>query len=261
MTYQGPCALTSTGRVACFNTFRDALQWMDFPPALDFASTYHDHCTAGNSGVDCWGRQPEFGPGRYTAIAMSDWSTCAIHHDGEAECFGEEGNLALAGGPYIQIGTYHSVCGLLGSGGVECSSPGTLEKPVLDGTYERMAHGYGDTICGLSEGALDCWPKDGDYYVQPPDGVLFSDLSLGVNVICGVQVNGELMCWEYETTYCEYGCPSGVISDVPPGTFTQVSATHDRAFAIDTDGCVVAWPDDWGWGDDHKFCPDEVEPA
>ncbi len=266
-----PCALTSTGRVTCWESVDGedfAWHWLDVPRANDLAAVSTIACSSGTSGVNCYyktgsrgGHWPNHTAGKYTQVAMTDHNMCTLNVDGVVECFGDS-HLTLDGGGFVEIGTDSSVCGLNLVGGVECASPDRLANPELNGTYDHLTHGYSDRICGLTDGVPDCWPKDGDYYVKPPEGVTFTDLHLGDGVICGVQTNGELMCWPYEGDDCLSAgekCPDEVIENVPTGTFSQVWANVDTACAVDTDGCMTCWPSDLSWAGDQRICTEDIE--
>ena len=268
----GPCALTSTGRVACSDRDvgeEDTLHWVDIPVANDLSAETETICAAGNSGVRCFsqepGKLPDWAPhipGKYTNISMSWADMCTLDKDGAVECFGQH-HLVLSGGPYVELGTYYSTCGLTNLGGVECVSPPDLTNPELTGTYDHLTNVDGTLVCALSDGAPDCWPKDGDYYVEPPEGVTFTDLHLGDGVICGVKTGGELLCWQYEGDDCRAAggevCPDEVIENVPTGTFSQVWANVDTACAVDTDGCMTCWPSDRSWAGDQRICTEDIE--
>ena len=267
-----PCALTSTGRVACWESLDGedfAWHWLDVPRANDLAADSSIACSSGASGVNCYyktgsrgGHWPNHTAGKYTQVAMSWANMCTLDQDGEVECFGQD-HLVLSGGPYVELGTYYGTCGLTNLGGVECVSPGDLTNPELTGTYDHLTNVDGTRVCALSDGVPDCSPKDGDYYVEPPEGVTFTDLHLGDGVICGVQTGGELLCWQYEGDDCRAAggevCPDEVIENVPTGTFSQVWANVDRACAVDTDGCMTCWPSDLSWAGGQRICTEDIE--
>ena len=168
--YVAACALTEEGSPVCIGHWE--LAEADAPPGPFAAITvgYTGHACALNEsgGVACWARQAErhgqldVPPGAWTAVAAGELQTCGVARNGGLVCWGAW-PTRLSGAPaerYVAVDTNgYDTCVLTESGQV---------------------------LCGAADG-LDLRPISGDLRI--------SQISVGLNRICGVTDAGAVVCW------------------------------------------------------------------
>ncbi len=81
-------------------------------------------------------------------------------------------------------------------------------------------------------------------YLDPPS-IEFTDIALGSDHGCGIQLDGTVICWGDADEPLEDGeecrfneCGQGV---PPTGTFTRIAATDSTTCALDPSGAMICW--------------------
>lgn len=142
-------------------------------------------------------------PRTYIDVDAGSSHTCALDEDGAAQCWG---NSAFA------------IYGLLQS------RPGPFSS-ITSGDLHNCA-------VRDPEGTVVCWGSFGNNGWD--QSATFTQVAAGTTATCGVQTNGELMCWEAAIA------PTGVRNE-PEGTFIDVSVGSVNACALDADGHLHCW--------------------
>lgn len=214
-------------------------------------------CALDSSGVpSCWGRGfpgcerteagcPEFDEltlrpppedVRFSGLGVFDWQGCGVEVDGQA--------LHCWSGPVLDfviepvsevVVSGDTVCTIDSDGLALCASrredPSGPVEPV---SAVALA---GGTRCGISrlDGRAVCWEIDQEGLVPPP--VVLTSLSLSTGGTgCGIDEQGELMCW---------GVPP---SESPPsGRFVDVEVGVGSACAQRPAGTVECWSINDAW--------------
>lgn len=177
--------------------------------------------------IDCWGTgasslvvSEQETPGVATAVAVGDFSSCAIFEGGSVECWGspaprlDEPALELAMNGRL-------ACARLASGAVSCwgndEKHGAIDGSARVAGAKAIAVGFNHACAIVGGGDRDrivCW--GGNYYGQLGDGtsedrhapvaVLDDGLDrpvavvAGVNTTCALDVTGRVACWGWNST-------------------------------------------------------------
>ena len=238
--------------------------------------------------IDCWGTgasslvvSEQETPGVATAVAVGDFSSCAIFEGGSVECWGspaprlDEPALELAMNGRL-------ACARLASGAVSCW--GNDEKHgAIDGSArvvgaKAIAVGF-NHVCAIAAGGdrdrIVCW--GGNYYGQLGDGtsedrhapvsvvddVLDRPVAVvaGVNTTCALDVTGRVACWGWNSTGQIGDGARAVPTQAKPGPLapsgadrvtpvvvrglsravTKISLGGYTAHATLSNGAVVGW--------------------
>lgn len=190
--------------------------------------------------IDCWGRGadstvvPEQETPRVaTAVAVGDFSICAIFEGGAVDCWGASPAPRLQE-PAVELAmSGRLACARLASGAVSCwgndEKHGAIEGSAAVAGAKTIAVGF-NHACAIVGGDRDrivCW--GGNYYGQLGDGssddrhapvaipgdVLDRPAALvaGVNTTCALDVTGKVACWGWNST--------GQLGDGMRSTITQ----------------------------------------
>lgn len=96
-------------------------------------------------------------------------------------------------------------CGIEPDGGALCwGLDVTLADPYPQppaGTYLEIDSAEGLTCAQRPDQTLACWFGpflDATVDVTPPEGVAFTDFSVGGRHACGLTTEGEILCWGHE---------------------------------------------------------------
>jgi cysteine-rich repeat protein len=208
-------------------------------------------------------------PGIYTEVAVGAAHACALRVDGGVSCWGSNDSLQLGipAGPYLQVSTVNDLvnssgCGVKLNHDLVCwgrfdplAYPGAPSVPT--GKFTSVAV-TPDFSCAIHDsGGLDCWGADaagedppwgGFRQVAPPwalhsDGSLaswtrgmtvppdlFSEITAGAGLGCGLRVNGKVACWN------ERAEP---IPTPLAGTFKSLAQAGRQLCALRADGTVA----------------------
>ena len=156
--------------------------------------------------------------GLFVDVSVSEFQSCGVRADGRLVCWGED----------VQF-----------------------QRGMPDGRFVRMVGtGYYGEWCALgTDGKVACW---GNWYepLPPssvPEGLRFSDASLGWGYGCGIELDGKTVCWD--TASLERVEPAALLSKawannrrthpgglpLPDAGLTRL-ARGTAACAIDADG-------------------------
>jgi alpha-tubulin suppressor-like RCC1 family protein len=259
----------------------------DRPTGVTFtkvnAGRYHT-CGIGSNGQGyCWGynasgqvgngsTNPAYAPalvsqgarpsgGTFTDISAGGYYSCGVGNNGQAYCWGANGNYQLGTGnttgsstpvlviqgarpsnvTYTSVDTGHQhTCGLGSDGNGYCWG---------EGAHGRLGNG-GTTSTGspvlVSKGAR-------------PTGVTFTKISGGGDHTCGIGSNGQAYCWG-RNNYGQLGNGNtGTDSSIPVlvsqgargsgVTFTSIDARYNYTCAVGSDGNGYCW----GLNTDYQF--------
>lgn len=144
-------------------------------------------------------------PGTFTRLSVGIDYGCALTPAGAAGCWGENWGPA--------------------------TTPGTRPGP-----YREISVGW-PTSCGLrADYAIECW---GDQVAKSPSPLSgrFRSVSVGGDLVCGIQLNGDLACAQLEESEGDHR-PTHVV-----GPFSSVSAGWDVC-AVNATRDVVCWNSD-----------------
>jgi hypothetical protein len=264
------CGLMSGGSVICWGT---GLRGETEGPTAQFAQisagqTRDSHidfvCGLSRTGpVVCLGASASLPAGIYTQVSAGDGFACGLLRGGKIVCPVQGGGYETRPGAYTAVSAGDGVCGLKRSGKVVCwDVPGLKAFPA--GTYTRVSVGEDGAACALRKtglivcagggrpsgrfsqvsageqaacgvkhrGKLVCW---GTYPTPVPTGV-FKQVSVGGGLLgpafaCGLKATGAIVCW---------GDNPGV-TNVPAGSFKDVSAGADSACGLTAAGGVRCW--------------------
>ena len=234
----------------------------------------------------CWGHHGNFSElltyphSSYRALDAGLSTTCGITTDGEAVCWGYngEGQADAPDGRYIGkpssgsdavlratgiAGTHSSSCALIDDGRVLCwgayeqaedgvgsPRPRHRGRPWTAKPTERrfasISTGWSHS-CGLtSDGAVDCWGFNDYGQLDVPNGK-YQSVSASLYYSCGLKTDGEVECWG-QNDYSSYGSTTpptvdGLTgqADPPAGEFAALSAGWEHARALDGAGEIVCW--------------------
>jgi len=173
-------------------------------------------------------------------IAVGDWHTCAIQHDGRIKCWGLAGNYSTQEGHFVSVASGRRFsCGLRSDGEAVCfGPPDTIPSPPQPppGPWRSLA-AASEEACGLrADGYLQCWGRSDGLGANAPAG-RFIALSMTNTGACVIGTDGTPQCWSNHEFVD--------LSDVPPGRFTSVSVMGAHACALRSDGRIFCWGDDF----------------
>ncbi len=146
--------------------------------------------------IECWGygaedpdngRAGDFGQAnppdeRYLALNIGRRTTCTIHFDGHAHCFGHDSNQQAQPSDelfrQVSVAEVHG-CGIVTDDSVECwgtYAEDPQEQEALDrgqanppsGTFVEVTTGDRHTCGILDSGDIECWGADDDGQASPP---------------------------------------------------------------------------------------------
>ncbi len=179
----------------------------------------------------------------------------------------------------IQAGWRHT-CGLLDTGELRCwgiDDGGDYDKgqvgDVPGGTGWHALGVAGSNNCAVdSSGALQCWGNDDDGRSDPPGGSDWVEVAGGVSWLCAADSAGDVSCWgEHangvgdgpgealhalaggvfacglrtdETALCWGSDSDGQITDLPSGTFVELSPGERHGCGVRTDETLACWGTD-----------------
>ena len=112
-------------------------------------------------------------------------------------------------------------------------NPGPALQPAAAPTsgFASVSAG-GHHTCGVrTDGAVECWGRNGDGRSSPPGGT-FASVSAGGWHTCGVRTDRTVECWGWDD-YGEWSPPAGA--------FASVSAGGVHTCGVRTDGTVDCW--------------------
>jgi hypothetical protein len=232
------CGIDSNGDGRCWgdDVAEHGLDFVEPGPFSELVNYGSSACALGEAGaLTCWGsRPPEFPSTSYYDIDAG----CGITSTGGVECT-SIGTIALSGYRRIAVGKSF-LCTLDTSGAITCWDLGIAEVDQFgqtsppDGAYVAIAAGN-NTVCAIEEGgAIVCWGGNEAGVAVPPTGA-YTSLSVGTSHACAIATDGTLTCWG-DDTHGEAGAPGG--------TFTQVSAGDAISCGVRTDGTATCWGSD-----------------
>jgi hypothetical protein len=142
----------------------------------------------------------------------------------------------------VNAGGYMS-CGVQSDQSAACwgdninEGPGQATPPA-GLTFREVNSGY-STACGvLTDQTLTCWGSSIAGGNSPPSGI-FTHVAPGFNFGCGLrtpegtETAGTAACWGADG--------SGQVSNVPSGTFTQLTVGIRHACGLRADGTITCW--------------------
>lgn len=120
--------------------------------------------------------------------------------------------------------------------GDDDTAPPPCER-TTSGAYLQVTAGDDHTCALAVDGQVLCWGRNEYRQSQPPEDVIFTQISAGYRYTCGVDGQSDLHCW--------YSDPKGSFSDVtipPTGVLTEKVCTGDHmACALSTSGVAACW--------------------
>ena len=243
------CGLRTDGQLICWgdNTYGQST----VPAGVSFGrsqiSLGNEHtCWLKNDGsIACWGSntvgQSTPPLGTYAQVSTGFGYTCAIKTDGTLACWGNNGAGVSTppGGTFTQVSTgWTHACAIKTDGTLACWGSNDFGEGTPPGgtTFTQISAEYIYT-CGVkTDGTLACWGDNSFNRATPPGGT-YTQVSTGFANACAINTDGTLACW---------GAAGGtLLSDMPSGTFTQLSVgSEGHACAIRTSGALVCWGND-----------------
>jgi alpha-tubulin suppressor-like RCC1 family protein len=212
------------------------------------AGLYHTCAVLIDGQVACWGRngagQLGIGatplstgvaslvvlppPGRASAVALGDSSTCALLTDGKVTCWGSATDGALGNA----------------SLGDQILPPPPVVLPA-PGTATAIAAGLGGDTCALlTDGTVACWGGGGSFgspIIWPsPQSVIgltgkVAGIASGSREICALLVSGSVQCWHFGSA------PAAPVALPNPGTASAISSISDHTCVLLTNQRVSCW--------------------
>ena len=226
---------------------------------------------------------------------------CALGAEGSVVCWGGNGygQADAPEGAFVQVsaGGANS-CGVRSDGSLSCWGNNEFgQRNVPKGSFTEVY--AGSPSCALdAEGSLVCWGSPPAHRRSMPDAPEgeFVQVSAaadsdgrrnrGADYACGLRTSGEIVCWAapFGTHMAYRWVPQAsgrwqgwevlkrtAVSldygqaDPPPGRFVAVSAAAEHACAIDAQGRIVCWGNDyhhqldpvaprWGWSISNHYC-------
>jgi cysteine-rich repeat protein/VCBS repeat-containing protein len=183
---------------------------------------------------------------RYLSVTGGSAQSCGIMVDDHINCWGEtlvgiESSKSVPGGEFslIDIGSAHA-CAVGVLNNVECWGANDVGQadPPADQMVDVSA-GLMDQSCGIKlNGEIVCWGAQ-DYgfgvFPDPPLGS-FKKVSVGGDFLtlhaCAINTNDGLECW---------GDNDQNQTDVPAGSFVDLSAGSNFTCALATNGSISCW--------------------
>ena len=188
--------------------------------------------------VACWGdnNNGQGSPpgGTFLQVSASDVFTCGVKTDGTVVCWGDDkyGQASPPSGTFLQVsaggsfvGSTSFACGLRTDGTLACWGSGG--NTVNHGTFTEVSASEAGFCALMANGTPYCAGS----IPSGPD-ITFSQLSVGVNSICGLTPELMLTCWGEDT----YGTTSP-----PDAKFLQVSAGWYHDCGVRSDGTLACW--------------------
>jgi hypothetical protein len=177
-------------------------------------------------------------PGIFTRLSVTDDHGCALTSAGVAGCWGT--NYGRAATPAKLPGLYREIsldwrhiCALRSDQTVACWGDQSTEPIApLRGKFNAVSVG-GDLVCGIQvNGDLACAALEEDGELRWPAHVVgpFSSLSVGWDV-CAVNASRDVVCWDGERSK-----PKRVV-----GPFMAVAVGEEHACALRVDQDVACW--------------------
>jgi Regulator of chromosome condensation (RCC1) repeat len=132
-------------------------------------------------------------------------------------------------------------CGVRNTGAVDCwgdfrvHQEGRNLLPPADIKLKSVSAGEYH-VCGVStdDDTAVCWGSNAYNQSTPPDGI-FSTVSAGGRLSCGLRKEGTIECW---------GDNSNGETDLPNGKYTQISA-GGYLCALGFNGSFECWPEEY----------------
>jgi len=195
---------------------------------------------AQSEAIRCWGRAPR-GPfdGRFIALGaygghngVGGGKLCAIRAEQRSmSCWG--GDFEALDGLFEQVavGAKH-VCGLE-AGRVRCGGAGDPPDGQFDGDVAQyVVAGFFYTCILTRSGHVRC-DNNKNGGPHPPSTEIFREVAGGLNVLCGLRVDGTAECsgWAVDR------------GESPPGIYVDVAAGQWHACTLDPEGQVECWFD------------------
>lgn len=180
----GACAVTATGKVACWGS----------PVNLALSGAATDARGAVSSTIP---RSLDSGVlvnKTVTALASTGTVVCAMSTDNQVACWGT------------------STSGALGTGALDATSavPAPVKMTAIEGTVFQLLGGdqsFNAALCAATEVSVYCWGKNGIRYpsawrdwTATPKSIAVNDLSgfthyqMTINGMCGLR-DAQLWCW------------------------------------------------------------------
>lgn len=200
------CGITLDGEVVCWGQryeVNNPTVAMSLP-AVDLAVGECRVCAIDTAGaLVCSGHnQEDFPEGAFSEVEVGvqgpEWDSypwCGVDLSGEVQCWGEYLPPTLLGpGPFETISMASSICGIRGTGELECN---WVRGSVLGGDERFVAvSAGGDGDCALTtEGEVRCFHAGSTPTTDGVPSGTFKSLSSGYRSACAVSTDGELVCW------------------------------------------------------------------
>ena len=228
--------LTDDGRIEFAFTPTDRGRIL--PPARYFPA---------NARVDRWLRSTtiDLRPDSFTAVSAGSRHTCALHKNGNIECWGSNDygqTEAPAGNDFIAVsaGSRHT-CAIRESSAIECwgdNSNGRTDAPA--GLFSAVDAGFQHACALRVTGGITCWGL-GYYDGRGVPAGRFTAISAGVYHNCALRLDREIACWPVDDLGPYYGYGQ---LDAPAGhDFTAVSAGANHNCALRHSGEIACWGD------------------
>lgn len=191
---QHACALDEVGRPVCWGA--PSGEEAPAETLVSMSAGHEQSCGITMTGrLSCWGEgdePPELE--RVTAVSMGHGFGCVLDEDGLTTCWGTDfsGQTEAPDTPFAQVAVGRTgACGLTTEGRVECW--GSISAPPEEEVFTAIDCDL--SCCGLLEdGQARCWQGTG-WEGDVPEDVLFQQISAGVFHTCGVDLEGEGLCW------------------------------------------------------------------
>lgn len=217
---------------------------------------------------------------KLSAIAVSDYSACALSDEGRPLCWG--GSVGYPTRPFagpLRLASIEpadiKACGLTTTGQAWCFpeafKPGVPDSVVPGGHMFRALTHTAGLMCGLDDGgAMLCWGQPHSFIVPGASALLTSptDAAPGMHFqaiaghywhVCGLDAAGTAWCWGYNTygqagdsANSVTGCGSkGPCTDHPvriPGAPALTAITVGTFHSCG----LTAAGDAWCWGDNES---------
>jgi alpha-tubulin suppressor-like RCC1 family protein len=185
-------------------------------------------------------------PGRWQKIVAGGDHTCGIEQsDGSICCWGRGGNgeeNADKSGTFqdVAAGSRHN-CAVKTSGEIVCWGETELageQTPPSGTNFVEVGVGITHGCARTTTNKVECWGSDKDGQSTVPTGssgnLKFRKLAVGRDFTCAINDVQRINCWGNDD--------NGVVSDVPPGTYTDIAAGNSQVCAISrTSGNAFCW--------------------
>ncbi len=214
----------------------------DLPPRIVVVAPPTNAASAPPRAASGFARAPR-AASAWTSVSVGGWHTCALRANGDAECWGNNGNGQSdpPAGPFAAISAgYGHTCALLANGAATCWGNGIegARRAAPSALSFASISAGGNHACGLLEsGAAACWGDNGDGQSDPPAGS-FASISAGGGHTCALRENGAAECW---------GNNGFGQASPPAGPFAAISAGEWHTCALRENGVAECWGND-GFG-------------